>query len=287
MRQVRSLTITFLLLSAPIWAQSPSKQTTLTADDVIRMIHSGQRTASIIEMIQNSARGFDVWSPNFTADMKQKGVPQVIINEMIENQIMYRDGPSLPAAMLRNLDVRDMLAAGTLASVIVEKIKDSPSNFDTSPAALGRLKRNGVPSSVVVAMIQASSGPRVLTDADYLAQFPSCSDFVNAVAASLNDSDWLDANLQAAMADVKRCMDDPDANASPRGPDATRAEVAKLLLVTFKKELNEYQQLQTQYNQLADQYNALRGAVIAQHFQSTFPPFVCTTANDSVVCEPY
>lgn len=286
-RQVRSLTITFLFLSVPIWAQTNSKQKALTSDAVVRMVRSGQSTASIIEQIQNSERAFDVWSPNFTTDMKQKGVPQVVINEMVENQIMYRRDPALPAAMLGNLDVRNMLAAGTPASVIVEKIEDSLCDFDTSPAALTRLKRNGVPPSVIVAMIRASgAAPSELTDARYLAYFPACSDFLSAAKAATS-VDWLVANIQSVKDGVNRCGGDPDVKRSPRGTDALVAEVATLALPLLAQRSDAYEQLLSQYNQLADRYNALRGAILVQHLQPTIPPFACTAVGETTVCYPF
>jgi S1-C subfamily serine protease len=51
-----------------------------------------------------------------------------------------------------------MLRAGLSPDIVLAKIKSSPSNFDTSPAALAALKAADVPDAVVLAMIQASSG---------------------------------------------------------------------------------------------------------------------------------
>ncbi len=56
--------------------------------------------------------------------------------------------------VLTNKDVLDMLKAGLGAEVIVAKIKSSPANFDTSPAALSELKAGNVPESVILAMVK-------------------------------------------------------------------------------------------------------------------------------------
>lgn len=72
---------------------------------------------------------------------------------------------------LSNSDVLEMLKAGLAAEVVVAKIKTAPCDFDTSPASLASLKTAGVPTSVIVAMVDApvttpesfaeSSRPRV------------------------------------------------------------------------------------------------------------------------------
>ncbi len=58
-------------------------------------------------------------------------------------------------SVLTNQDVLDMLKAGLTREIVVAKIKSSPSNFDTSPAALTKLKAEGVPDSVILAMVEA------------------------------------------------------------------------------------------------------------------------------------
>jgi len=53
-------------------------------------------------------------------------------------------------------DVIDMLDAGLSSEIVVAKIKSSPCQFDTSPAALKRLKASHVPDTVILAMVQAA-----------------------------------------------------------------------------------------------------------------------------------
>jgi hypothetical protein len=58
--------------------------------------------------------------------------------------------------VLTNQDVLEMLKSGLSTEIIVAKIKNSPSKFDTSPAALQELKTANVPEAVMLAMVQAA-----------------------------------------------------------------------------------------------------------------------------------
>ena len=60
-----------------------------------------------------------------------------------------------PARPLSNDDVLRMVESKLSAEVIVEKIKASPCDFDTSPAALGRMKGAGVPDSLLLVMVMS------------------------------------------------------------------------------------------------------------------------------------
>jgi hypothetical protein len=61
------------------------------------------------------------------------------------------------AKPLTNGDVLDMLNAGVSQDIVVAKIKKSPCEFDTSPAALKALRAANAPDAVVLAMVEASS----------------------------------------------------------------------------------------------------------------------------------
>lgn len=56
---------------------------------------------------------------------------------------------------LTNADVLGMVEAQLAAEVIVEKVKASPCDFDTSPAALARLKGAGVPDALLLLMVMS------------------------------------------------------------------------------------------------------------------------------------
>lgn len=59
------------------------------------------------------------------------------------------------ARPLTNADVLSMFEAKLATEVIVEKVKVSPCDFDTSPAALGRLKEAGVPDALLLLMLMS------------------------------------------------------------------------------------------------------------------------------------
>lgn len=54
---------------------------------------------------------------------------------------------------LTNKDVLDLVKMGMSSDVIVAKVKNSPSNFDTSLTALRELKAANVPEPVILAMV--------------------------------------------------------------------------------------------------------------------------------------
>ena len=60
-----------------------------------------------------------------------------------------------PAAPLTNEDILRMVESKLSTEVVVEKVKTSPCDFDTSPAALGRLKEAGVPDALLLLMVMS------------------------------------------------------------------------------------------------------------------------------------
>jgi hypothetical protein len=56
---------------------------------------------------------------------------------------------------LTNADVLKMVESKLATEVVVEKIKASPCDFDTSPAALARLKEAGVPDALLLVMVMS------------------------------------------------------------------------------------------------------------------------------------
>ncbi|HLL15260.1 MAG TPA: hypothetical protein VK388_09365 [Pyrinomonadaceae bacterium] len=61
----------------------------------------------------------------------------------------------IAAKPLENADVLAMVKAALAPDAIVSKIKSSACKFETTPAALERLKAQGVPDSVILAMLSA------------------------------------------------------------------------------------------------------------------------------------
>src|ERR1700722_1002896 len=60
-------------------------------------------------------------------------------------------------AALNNAAIVKMRTQRLGAEVIIAKIQSSPCDFDTSPAALQKLKQAGVPDKVILAMVMAPS----------------------------------------------------------------------------------------------------------------------------------
>ena len=69
--------------------------------------------------------------------------------------LQQQSQPAQPARPLTNADVQKLVEAKIAAEVVVEKIKASPCDFDTSPEALGRLKEAGVPDSLLLLMVMS------------------------------------------------------------------------------------------------------------------------------------
>jgi hypothetical protein len=75
--------------------------------------------------------------------------------------------PSQETAVRRldNADVLAMVKAALAPDVIITRIKSSACNFETTPAALEKLKAGGVPEDVILAMINASAAPPTVATA--------------------------------------------------------------------------------------------------------------------------
>lgn len=61
--------------------------------------------------------------------------------------------------VLTNENIVQMFKDGIVPEIIIAKIKASPTNFDTSPATLQKLKEAGVTDGVVLAMIESGTKP--------------------------------------------------------------------------------------------------------------------------------
>ncbi|HET9742674.1 MAG TPA: hypothetical protein VFQ00_07995 [Terriglobales bacterium] len=60
---------------------------------------------------------------------------------------------------MTNQDVIAMVKAGLSGDIVAAKVKASKCQCDTSPAALERLKTDGVPDAVVLAMVEVTKPP--------------------------------------------------------------------------------------------------------------------------------
>ena len=75
------------------------------------------------------------------------------------NTSVERGTPNRPEtpSTLTDKDISTMIASGLSPEVVIAKMQSSPCTFDTSPQALGDLKRSGVPNSVILAMVKRSA----------------------------------------------------------------------------------------------------------------------------------
>ena len=63
-----------------------------------------------------------------------------------------------PANVLRNDDVLALLRARLAPEAVVARIKNSACDFDTAPGTLQKLRADGVPDSIILAMVTAPKG---------------------------------------------------------------------------------------------------------------------------------
>ena len=67
---------------------------------------------------------------------------------------------------LTNQTIIEMVASDFSQEIIIAKIKSSKNTFDTSAAALKKLKEAGVPDTVILAMVQKASGMEITTESN-------------------------------------------------------------------------------------------------------------------------
>ena len=91
---------------------------------------------------------------------------------------------------LTNADVVDMVQAGLGESTVILSIKNSGTNFDTSPQALIELKKKGVSQSIMDAMLSAATASPAATD-------------VSGVGPAVGDGKALMAKVVAALGGEK------------------------------------------------------------------------------------
>lgn len=69
----------------------------------------------------------------------------------------------LAQSIITNENVAEMVKSGLSAEIIKAKIKSSETKFDTSTEALKKLSEQGIPESVVVAMIEREESQKQIT----------------------------------------------------------------------------------------------------------------------------
>lgn len=102
-----------------------------------------------------------VWAQSQASSLGQQGSPQ----------------PVASMEPLTNRDIVEMVKAGLATEIILAKIRSTPTEFDTSPAALRELKAVSVPDAVILAMVQAPAESQSETQsARSQATMPSAAD---------------------------------------------------------------------------------------------------------------
>ena len=146
--------------------------------DILTMVKAKLPTDLIIKKIETSRCHFDTF-PSVLAELKYKGVPDVIILAMLDAtngnkrastqsagasqaamlaQEPIRDTePDSGSKVLNNVSVIEMLRSGISPAVVVAAIKNSRGSYDTSAKALLELKQGGATDEIMVLIIQSNT----------------------------------------------------------------------------------------------------------------------------------
>ena len=103
------------------------------------------RTLSAVLLLLLAFRAATAQSDDATKTLQPSAPPQAQASQQTAQ----------PPRPLTNADVLSMFEAKIATEVIVEKVKVSPCDFDTSPAALARLKEAGVPDALLLLMVMS------------------------------------------------------------------------------------------------------------------------------------
>jgi hypothetical protein len=92
-------------------------------------------------------------APTQPANQPPAQFPVPVAEQPIERPVVAR--PSEPAPLLTNVNVMKMQGAHLSPDAIITRLNASRCDFDTSPAALHRLKLSGVSDRIILAMMHA------------------------------------------------------------------------------------------------------------------------------------
>src|SRR5579885_332296 len=105
--------------------------------------------------------------------------------------------PAAAPAALTNNDIEAMVRAGLDAEIIVAKIRSSPTHFDTSPASLEKLKQDGVPAAVLLAMVNAGAPQPAAAPAPAPAPAPAAPAAAAPIEVRVPDGTPIEVELKA------------------------------------------------------------------------------------------
>jgi TonB family protein len=154
-RMILPLVCLLSLFNTAIRGQTRTSSRALTDRDVVSLVKAGVGAQIILAKIGKSACDFDT-SPAALEQLKVEKVPDKVSLALIDCRSSENVHSHARRSALTNGDVVSLVKAGVGAQIILAKIHNSSCNFDTSPAALERLKVEKVPDKVSLAMIDCS-----------------------------------------------------------------------------------------------------------------------------------
>ena len=92
-------------------------------------------------------------TPSEPAESGPAAAPVALASQPLEQAVVAR--PSQSAALLTNVNVMKMQGARMSPDAIITRLNAARCDFDTSPAALHRLKQSGVSDRIILAMMHA------------------------------------------------------------------------------------------------------------------------------------
>jgi hypothetical protein len=112
-------------------------------------------------IVQPSVEPTALTPPSQPAHEPVVQVPVSVAEQPIDRPVVAR--PSESAPLLTNVNVMKMQGAHLSPDAIITRLNDSRCDFDTSPAALHRLKLSGVSDRIILAMMHAPAAFPALT----------------------------------------------------------------------------------------------------------------------------
>jgi hypothetical protein len=132
---------------------APTPAATLAQSAVEETVPTPTPTPAPAPTIVQPSDEPSVQTPSQPANQPTAQLPVPAAEEPIERPVVAR--PSEPAPLLTNVNVMKMQSARLSPDAIIARINASRCDFDTSSAALHRLKLSGVSDRIILAMMHA------------------------------------------------------------------------------------------------------------------------------------
>ena len=172
MKKSVPLILTFLLLAGSFVFAHPQQETMprLTNKQILEMTKAGLPAEVIITKIKTSRCNFDT-DPALLAEMKQKGVPNEVLQAMIEApygppkvrsttepEATTRAEASSPTPVLTNDSILKLAKSGLSEDLIVNMVNTQSGNYKLGADEVLQLKKEGVTDKIISAMLHKTSG---------------------------------------------------------------------------------------------------------------------------------